>query len=247
MDLKDLQRNWDEFGRADAMWAILSDPAKRGNRWDREEFFATGVQEIRLALRYVRDLGIDLRTRRALDFGCGVGRLTQALAVYFDEAVGVDIAPSMIEQAQQYNRYGSRCRFVLNAATDLVLFDDNSFDFVYSNLTLQHVAPSYTRLYLAEMLRILRPGGVLLFQLPSSRAERRGLLATLRVIVGPTQEVWRRARYGTCPVAEYHGIERQEVVALLEWAGGEVIETTEKPALGNGWLSCTYCVRKPGP
>ena len=49
MEIKELQRNWDSFGTTDPLWAILTVPNKRHNKWDQDEFFATGVTEIALA------------------------------------------------------------------------------------------------------------------------------------------------------------------------------------------------------
>ena len=110
MDLKDLQKNWDTFGRTDPLWLILAAADKKGDKWAVDEFFATGKREIELALDWVASLGVRLPQRKALDFGCGVGRLTQALADHFDEVCGVDIASSMIELANEYNRHGARCK-----------------------------------------------------------------------------------------------------------------------------------------
>jgi SAM-dependent methyltransferase len=170
-DLRTLQKSWDEAGQADPLWAILTAPGKEGGRWDLEEFFVSGREEISAALQYVASLGLPSLRGRALDFGCGVGRLTQALAEHFDEADGVDIAPSMVEQARELNRHGDRCRYHVNAEPDLRLFPDSSFDFVYSNLVLQHVGPELACAYMREFVRVLAPGGVALFQLPSEPVE----------------------------------------------------------------------------
>jgi ubiquinone/menaquinone biosynthesis C-methylase UbiE len=52
--------------------------------------------------------------------------------------VGVDIAPSMIELAEEMNRHGGRCRYVLNGEDNLRVFPESFFDLIYSNITLQH-------------------------------------------------------------------------------------------------------------
>src|SRR6266700_763326 len=96
--LQDLTERWDRAGRTDPFWAVLSWRGKRGNRWLSDEFFETGIQEIALVMAHADRLGLDGH-ERALDFGCGPGRLTQALTRYFDEVDGVDISPSMIELA----------------------------------------------------------------------------------------------------------------------------------------------------
>jgi SAM-dependent methyltransferase len=167
MELKELQKNWHTFGKTDPLWAILTLPGKSGGKWDPEEFFATGRTEIAADLRKVKALGIRLRKGRALDFGCGVGRLTQALCRYFGECHGVDIAPSMIELARKYNRYGSHCHYHLNETDSLAAFADGTFDYIHSCIVLQHMEPRYSKNYLREFLRLLAPGGVLVFQIPS--------------------------------------------------------------------------------
>ncbi|MCX7048071.1 MAG: class I SAM-dependent methyltransferase [Candidatus Sumerlaeota bacterium] len=174
MDLDKTKENWDAFGRKDPLFAIASWPEKKGNLWNPEEFFQTGAREIQDTMQYVESLGVPLKRDKALDFGCGVGRLTQALAEYFDEVIGIDIAPSMIELARKYNRHGERCRYVLNESDDLRAFPDSAFQFIYSNITLQHLEPVYTLRYLREFIRILAPGGLLLFQLPSERLRAGG-------------------------------------------------------------------------
>ena len=95
-----LRQTWDYLGEHDPLWAILSFPQKRGNRWQLEEFFATGRDEIDAVLKDVANRFPDVPRCCALDFGCGVGRLTRALAAHFDRVIGVDVAASMIRQAR---------------------------------------------------------------------------------------------------------------------------------------------------
>ena len=104
MNIKRLRRHWDALGKSDPLWANLTNDDKRGGKWDADEFFLTGEQEIEEVMDFVGSLSVTFEHGRALDFGCGVGRLTQALAARFDEVWGVDIAPSMIEMAGRYNR-----------------------------------------------------------------------------------------------------------------------------------------------
>ena len=168
MDLDHLQANWNTFGRVDPLWAILTDPTKKGNRWEVEAFFRTGERESEDIVTDARALGRPRRFVTALDFGCGIGRVTQALADHFDRCVGVDISPSMIARANQHNRHAtSRCRYQVNATDDLALFADAEFDLIYASRVLQHIEPRYTRNYLAEFIRVLRPGGLVIVDLPS--------------------------------------------------------------------------------
>lgn len=160
---------WEDAAQRDPLWAILSDPTKRGRQWDLGEFFETGRREISLLLYQLRQLGHPPSAGRALDFGCGVGRLTQALAATFAEVVGVDVSPTMIRLARELNRYPAVARYVLNQSASLAQFPSGSFDFVYSDIVLQHLDPEHAKQYIAEFLRVLRRGGAAVFQLPSHR------------------------------------------------------------------------------
>ena len=162
LEMTALRDNWEELARSIPMRSILW----RQRPWEAEEFFATGREQVDRSMTTLSDLGIR-PAGRALDFGCGIGRLTQALANQFDEVVGVDVAAPMIEQAKNYNRFGERCRYLVNATDDLRQFENASFDFVFSLIVLQHVAKPLAMRYISEFVRVLRPGGVAMFQAPS--------------------------------------------------------------------------------
>ncbi len=166
MELERLQQHWTAFGEQDPLWAILADPGKRGGGWDLEEFFATGRGTVDDVLRELADRGVAVERGRALDFGCGVGRLTQALAEHFESCDGVDLAASMIQRARELNKNGDRVRFHHNDAPGLRLFGDGSFDFILSLIVLQHMKPELMRGYMGEFVRVLRPGGVAVFNVP---------------------------------------------------------------------------------
>lgn len=168
MDLQELQKNWHEFGRTDPLWAILTDPAKKGGKWDLQEFLRTGKLEIDAVFARLKSLNIPVHANRALDFGCGIGRLTQALSHRFRESWGVDIAPSMIAFATEINAHPERCHYLVNDSNDLTSFPSGHFDFIYSRLVLQHMEARYAKAYIADFMRILAADGVLVFQLPDS-------------------------------------------------------------------------------
>src|SRR5215510_5242873 len=169
-DLRRLERVWHNLGRRDPFRAALTDTDKQHGGWSRDEFFRTGIVEIDAILETASRNGWTVRRGRALDFGCGAGRLTQALAARFDRVDGVDISRSMITRARRENRHGDRCRYLHNAVPDLSVYPDATFDFIYSVLTLQHIPSEHTQKYIAEFVRLLAPQGMLIFQLPSHRA-----------------------------------------------------------------------------
>ena len=79
MTLKDVQKTYEAYGKEDPLYAVLSRKDAKDNKWDVDEFFASGREEIAQALSHLSDLGVKINKGRAMDFGCGVGRLTQAL------------------------------------------------------------------------------------------------------------------------------------------------------------------------
>src|SRR5690606_32735946 len=94
------RRQWEALGASDPYWAVLTDPTKRHGKWDKEEFFRTGAREIDGALSRAAAFGMPIRSGIALDYGCGVGRLTRALAERFERVIGVDISAAMLAQAR---------------------------------------------------------------------------------------------------------------------------------------------------
>jgi len=72
----------------------------------------------------------------------------------------------MIRLAKRYNRYGRRCRYYVNERPDLLLFKDNAFDFIYSIFVLQHMPPECSLGYIREFIRVMKVGGLAVFQLP---------------------------------------------------------------------------------
>ena len=204
-------------------------------------------------MKYAATLPVGFARRRALDFGCGIGRLTQALAAHFSEIHGVDIAPSMIRAAQRFNCYGERCHYDLNPEGDLRLFPDDYFDFIYSNIVLQHMEPRYSQKYIQEFIRVLVPGGLLVFSLPGEVVKPSAAKKLIRVCVPP--ELLHRYRnakwylidlFRKKPRMELYGISKVEVVRLVENAQGKIVEIQldHRDTAEEDWNHYQYSVTK---
>jgi ubiquinone/menaquinone biosynthesis C-methylase UbiE len=98
---------------------------------------------------------------RLLDCGCGPGAIALGLAAIVSpgETVGVDVEPSLVEQARALaaERGVANVRFEVGSAYDLP-FPDGSFDAVFANMVLHHLREPVTAL--REMRRVLKPGGI---------------------------------------------------------------------------------------
>jgi SAM-dependent methyltransferase len=78
----------------------------------------------------------------------------------------------MIEQAQALNKSPATVRYHLNVRTDLSAFPEKSYDFIYSNICLQHIPTRYQLNYIADFMRLLKPGGIAYFQTIHARGWR---------------------------------------------------------------------------
>jgi len=156
-------QEWQKNAEADALWAILADSKYYGRKWDETEFFATGDEEIGRVFGFIKERGIEVLSGSFLDFGCGVGRNSKALRKRIKGGFGVDIAEKMIELAQTYVK---GVKFMVNKTGSLDQFTNDSIDFIYSHIVLQHIPNEYQRHYIEEFLRIMKPGGLAILQIP---------------------------------------------------------------------------------
>lgn len=235
------RRDWVKLGREDPLWAVLVKPQGRGDNWDVSEFLATGRAEVDETMTQIRELGLVPGGARALDFGCGAGRLTQALAVHFDDAVGVDFSPPMIERARREDPAGT-CTFILNDREDLSRWDDASVDLTYSALVLQHIPTETAMRYLTEMVRVLRPGGIAAVQVATRTDDSlKGRLAG-RLPLPAIRFLQRWVLRYPAPMDMYP-MSREQVEAAVG-SRGRIASAVEEQMYGGHWVNTRYIVER---
>jgi 2-polyprenyl-3-methyl-5-hydroxy-6-metoxy-1,4-benzoquinol methylase len=246
MTMEKQQVDWNSIAENDALWGILSSDEKRNGKWDVNEFFLTGEKEINALINKVKERGINLNWANALDFGCGVGRLTQAMANNFQHCYGIDISNQMIEMANKYNKFGEKCTYIVNDSDDLKTFSNDFFDLIYSSITLQHIPTNHIRRYISEFIKILKPGGISIFQLISylpvyNRLQpRRRLYSILRTLGFPEKLLFSRFKLNPIRMSF---IPEKELVKFIGDVKGKVLHI-EKTRLDNGIISNLYFVTK---
>jgi hypothetical protein len=111
--------------------------------------------------------------------------------------------------------------------------------------------PQYSRKYIEEFIRILSPSGLLVFQLPtappwiSRKTPRQSIKSALPIGL---LNIYRKLRYGGIkPVMQMYGIDKVEVVKLLNEQGAGIAHTKQEPMAEEGWSSYLYFVRKTPP
>lgn len=231
-ELAEEKQNWEDFASQDPFWAVLSQPEHKYGKWDRDAFYSTGEAQIAEVMDHAAAFERPQAHGDALDFGSGVGRLTRALAGRFDRATGVDISQTMVDNATRFNEDVPNLSFVVNARSDLSRFEDESFDMVNTRIVLQHLPDREMILgYLAEFVRVLRPGGLLAFQLPSAlpftlrlQPRRNVYLALRRLGLSPRFLYWRLGLHPNRMVA----IPKDDVVAFLQARGATVLDVVTR-------------------
>ena len=244
-----LRDTWEHWGETDPLWAILSEPDKDGNRWDLGQFMATGEAEISAVFERLSQLGLAPPSRRALDFGCGVGRLSQALASRFARVDGVDISEAMLTTARRINRFGERCSYHHNIAPDLQSFARGTFSFLYSNITLQHMPPIYALGYVREFLRVLAPDGLAVFQIPSHFASpilrgRRWVSARSPALHRLYRALFHGDKAAPAPPYRMYSIARRRLEGAITRAGGQTCAVDRDHSAPPDWVSYRYFVRR---
>ena len=105
---------------------------------------------------------------RVLDLGCGEGYCSRKLRrCGASEVYGVDISEGMIEAARQEEaREPLGIHFDVGSATDLTRFTDHAMDLVLAVFLFNYLDIAQTHQCMAEIARVLRPGGQFVFGVP---------------------------------------------------------------------------------
>jgi SAM-dependent methyltransferase len=241
------RRDWEDLSVLDPYWAILSEPARRFGGWDQEAFLKSGQEAVDALLRDGARLGLPLARSDALDFGCGAGRLTRALSAHFARCVGLDISAAMIDEARALNEDLENCRFAVHDLPDLASLGPDSFDLVVSRFVLQHIPAAETKArYIADFVRVLRPGGLLAFQLPSRipalhRVQPRPRLYQVLRSAGVSRTLLYR-QLKLHPI-RMSSLAPSRVRQVIDAAGGRTLEVRQEKAAG-GVTSSEYFATK---
>jgi ubiquinone/menaquinone biosynthesis C-methylase UbiE len=200
-----MRDDWNARAREDAGYYVAF-----GRRdQDDAEFYATATEMVTSLESELRRVPLSERgSWRALEIGCGPGRLMRPMSRHFVEIDGVDVSDEMIAIARQ------RLSDLPNAhphhtdGASLSLFPDETFEFVYSYAVFQHIPSREVVVqYLRETHRVLKTGGL-------ARLQFNGLPQG----VGMSYDTWAGARFSSNELMEF-ARENDFQVLALEGAG----------------------------
>ncbi|MEW6168624.1 MAG: class I SAM-dependent methyltransferase [Pseudomonadota bacterium] len=136
-------RDWEEWGSADPYFGVCSDDTYRRSNLTsqaREQFFRSGEAHIRNVIARLHEhFDSTFTPHSALDFGCGVGRLTIPLAMRANQVLGIDISRSMIEEAVRNCDEAGIDNVSFAISDDALSAAPWKFDIVHTNIVLQHI------------------------------------------------------------------------------------------------------------
>jgi SAM-dependent methyltransferase len=189
--MRDTDKDWNWIAAVAPYWGVLSDDRFRGIDIAAEHhgsFFDSGRRFVADTMGFIhRHIEADFRPDRSLDFGCGVGRLLLPLAALSRQAVGVDIAPQMLDLAAQHARAAKLDNVTLVQGDDELSAVEGPFNFVNSYIVLQHIPPARGYVIIDRLIDLLGFGGVFSLQLTYAKSGK--------FLAGETQHVsaYRRA------------------------------------------------------
>ncbi len=135
-------------------------------------FVRVGEETVKNLESCLASVGVSLDSFESiLDFGAGCGRTLIPLSGRLPETslYGVDTDSQAIEWCQR-NLTGIESR--VNSPQPPLPFGDASFDFVYAISVFTHLGPDMERQWLAELNRVLKPGGLALLTVYSAAVVR---------------------------------------------------------------------------
>ena len=169
--LERVRDQWTSLGEKDPHWSVLSTPEFRKANLTPEriaELRASGRREAQLIDDFQVRTGVELKHGVCLELGAGVGRITRYLSERFEKVVAVDISPGNLRFCAEYmeeeGAHNVECRLVSG-------FEDfdglPEYDVLFSVIVLQHNPPPIQKLILRSLFSKVRPGGGVLFQIPT--------------------------------------------------------------------------------
>jgi len=155
---------WEYYGKNEPYFGVLTANDFKTSELteaNKRAFFATGERYIEYLFGTISEhFDSAFRPSRALDFGCGVGRLAIPLAKRAESVVGVDVSESMLATAKRNSEEQSLTNIEFIKGDDLLSRVSGQFDFVHSFIVFQHIPPYRGYRIFERQIDLLRQDGI---------------------------------------------------------------------------------------
>jgi SAM-dependent methyltransferase len=156
---------WEWYGKNQPYFGVLVDPKYRNEQLDEQaknDFFSTGKAHIDFVLQTIKEhFDTKFTIERALDFGCGVGRLSIPLSTACKQVTGIDASLSMLQEAtKNAKEMGAENIEFLLADDNLSKLGSERFDLINSFIVFQHIPIDRGYHLLRRLLSFLNEGGI---------------------------------------------------------------------------------------
>ena len=221
---------WEEWGRRDPYFGVITNQKFRRTELTseaRNEFFESGRAHVKFVFEMIRQyINPAFQPASIVDFGCGVGRLLVHFSPATREVVGLDVSPSMLEEAKR------NCDAFAVNNVQLLLSDDQlsaltgSYDLIHSFIVFQHIPPERGREIFRRILPRISAGGVGALHFSYAKtcyAATHGVAPPRPQVVPSAVSAWRASGQNRKPDADpemqmnpYH---LNEILFILQGAG----------------------------
>jgi SAM-dependent methyltransferase len=227
---------WDRRAEEDPFYFVDNRLAYRNP--DLDAFWSSGEEVVDDLLS---QLGASLdRSATVLDIGCGLGRTTRALSGRARMVLALDVSERMLELAREHNPDLPNVQWVLGDGCGLDGIDAVAVDACFSHVVFQHLPdPEITLRYVAEMGRVLRPGGWSAFQVSNDPTVHRRRRLSSRI------GEWLRSLVGRAPRGQGHrawlgsSVDLERLAEVADYSGMRVDRV-----VGRGTQMCLVLLRK---
>jgi len=216
-----MREDWNARAREDAGYYVAF--GRRDS--DDAAFFATATEVINRIEGELRRVPLtDRGDWRALEIGCGPGRLMRPMSRHFVEIQGVDVSDEMIARAHEKLADIPHARAHVSDGSTLTAFGEELFDFVYSYAVFQHIPNrDVVFAYLREARRVMKTGGLAVFQFSGLQHRSAGV------------DTWDGVRFTSGELLEFAAAHDFQVLRL-EGVGTQYMWTTWRKQ-PRGWVA----------
>jgi SAM-dependent methyltransferase len=172
----DPDRDWERFGIEDPYYSMLNTERYRSRTLDDDlvrEVLQTGEANVEYFLHFAEQRFGPLPRGRALEFGCGVGRHVLPLARQYASVTAVDVAASMLAEAERNCAREELTNVELVRSDDALSQVEGAFDLVLSYLVFQHIPVRRGEAIIERLLERVTPGGIAAIHVTTGRSSPR--------------------------------------------------------------------------